>query len=216
MTKINKTAMRISILGAGKIGQAVAQLWVRAGHSICFGARFPEKLTAIVETLGTRASAKSIQKAAAESEIILLAVPYEAVDQLAISVTNELAGKIVLDATNPIAFSPEGRLISALGPHCTAGSRLALLLPKSTVIRAFTHVMDELLVSRGTSQTGFWAMAIAGDVPAAKLLAAGLVRDTGFVPVDIGTLAESEPLDPGGVLFPHMFNEADMRAKLKS
>ena len=59
-------------------------------------------------------------------------------------------------------------------------------------------------------------MAIAGDVPAAKLLAAGLVRDTGFIPVDIGTLAESEPLDLGGVLFPHMFNEADMRARLKS
>jgi 8-hydroxy-5-deazaflavin:NADPH oxidoreductase len=75
--------------------------------------------------------------------------------------------------------------------------------------------MDELLVSRGTSQTGFWAVAIAGDVPAAKLLVAELVRDTGFIPVDIGVLAKSAPLDPGGILFPHMFTEADMRAALK-
>ena len=91
---------------------------------------------------------------------------------------------------------------------------MAQRLPHSLVVRAFSHVMDELLVSRGSSQSGLWAMAIAGDDPVAKQIVGALVRDAGFVPVDIGTLAESLPLDPGGALFPHMFTEADMRAML--
>jgi hypothetical protein len=53
-----------------------------------------------------------------------------------------------------------------------------------------------------------------GDDQAAKQVASKLVCDTGFVPVDIGTLAESSSLDPGGELFPHVYTEADMRAVL--
>jgi 8-hydroxy-5-deazaflavin:NADPH oxidoreductase len=92
---------------------------------------------------------------------------------------------------------------------------MASLLPKSIVVRAFSHIMEELLVSRGTKQPGLFAIAIAGDNAAAKLTVAELVNDAGFAPVDIGTLAESAPLDPGGVLFPHVFTVADMKLALK-
>jgi hypothetical protein len=210
----SKTPRSISILGAGKIGQAVGQLWLRAGHSVCFGVRSPEKLSSLVEALGSQASAKSIEAAAAEGEVVFVAVPYEAVDDVVALSCSQLADKIVIDASNPFALSPEGRIISSLDSGVTAGSRMAQRLPHSLVVRAFSHVMDELLVSRGSSQSGLWAMAIAGDVPVAKQIVGELVRDAGFVPVDIGTLAESLPLDPGGALFPHMFTEADMRAVL--
>jgi predicted dinucleotide-binding enzyme len=72
--------------------------------------------------------------------------------------------------------------------------------------------MDELLWSRGTQQRHFWGMAVAGDAENAKSIVAGLVSDAGFTPIDIGTLDESLPLDPGGVLFPHMFTPADLQA----
>ncbi len=65
--------------------------------------------------------------------------------------------------------------------------------------------MDESLAYRGLRQPGFWAIAVAGDDPEANKIVHDLVRATGFVPVHIGTLAESAPLDPGGVIFPHMF-----------
>ncbi|HAV1886835.1 TPA: hypothetical protein JG939_004422 [Enterobacter hormaechei subsp. xiangfangensis] len=64
------------------------------------------------------------------------------------------------------------------------------------------------------TETGFWAMAIAADHPVAKEIAIQLVKDSGFVPVDLGTLAESFPLDPGGRLFPNMYTEGDLRALL--
>lgn len=86
------------------------------------------------------------REAAASAETVLLAVPYPAVD-----------------ATNPFALSSDGRIVSSLPGDMTAGTRMASLLPGSIVIRAFTHSMEELLVSRGTTQAGLWAMAMAGD-----------------------------------------------------
>lgn len=130
-------------------------------------------------------------------------------------IKNEVKNKIIIDATNPFSLSQEGHVISTLGPNVTAGTYMAKLLPESIVVRAFTHIMDELLVSGGTKQPGLFAIAIAGDDPAAKLIVADLVNDTGFVPVDIGTLSESAPLDRGGKLFPHVFTVADMKLALK-
>jgi predicted dinucleotide-binding enzyme len=213
MTKAKRR--RISILGAGKIGQALATLWLRKGHTICLGSRHPEKLQSEVDYLGMKVSVKTIKEAATESDIILLSVPYCAAKDVITDIKNEVNKKIIIDATNPFGLSPEGHVISTLGPNITAGTYMASLLPNSIVVRAFTHIMDELLVSRGTKQPGLFAIAIAGDNVAAKFSVSELVRDTGFVPVDIGTLSDSAPLDPGGVLFPHLFTVADMKLTLE-
>ena len=209
-----KDRKQISILGAGKIGLALATLWLRAGHSVCLGSRHPEKLQSVLDALGPNLSIKSIKEAAAENDIILLAVPYSAVEDLISEIKNDVNNKMIIDATNPFGFSPEGHVISTLGPTMTEGTYMANLLPQSTVIRAFSHILDELLVSRGTKQPGLFAIAMAGDHPAAKSQVAALIRDTGFVPVDIGSLAESGPLDPGGILFPHLLTAADMQLKM--
>jgi predicted dinucleotide-binding enzyme len=204
---------KLSILGAGKIGRAVGRHWAGAGHEVVFGARAPETLADFVADLGERARAASLADAAREGEVVLLAVPAAAVDELLEQVRPLLAGKVVIDATNPIAVTDEGRIVSPLG-DVPAGVAMAEKLPDSLVVRAFTHVMDELLELRGARQPGRWAMAIAGDDAGAKDLVGALVRDTGFAPVDIGGLADSRQLDPGGVLFVAMFTEADMRARL--
>lgn len=213
---INENKKRISILGAGKIGLALATLWFRAGHSICLGSRHPEKLHSVVDALGLQVNIKNIKAAAADSDMIVFAVPYAAVAELISDIQYEVQNKIIIDATNPFGLSPEGHVISTLGPTITAGTAMAKRLPNSKIVRAFTHIMDELLVSRGTKQPGLFAMAIAGDDPDAKLCVAELVRDAGFAPVDIGALAESAPLDPGGVLFPQVFTVADMKLTLQN
>jgi len=204
---------KLSILGAGKIGRAVTRHWVRAGHDVVLGARSPQALADFVAELGPRARAASLADAAREGEVVLLAVPAAAVDELLEQVRPLLAGKVVLDATNPLAVTDEGRIVSPLG-DVPAGVAMAEKLPDSTVVRAFSHVMDELLELRGARQPGRWAMAIAGDDAAAKELVGELVRETGFTPVDLGGLADSRQLDPGGVLFVAMLTEADMRARL--
>jgi predicted dinucleotide-binding enzyme len=204
-------SIKISILGAGKIGLALATLWVRAGHSVCLGARNPEKLQSMVKAMNLVVSIKTIKEASADGDIIVLAVPYEAVPDLVSQIKNDVMNKIIIDSTNPFGLSPEGHVISTLDAGLTAGTRMSRLLPESHIVRAFTHIMDELLISRGTRQPGLFAVAIAGDHSDAKNQVSALVQEAGFVPVDIGTLAESAPLDPGGILFPHLFTMADMK-----
>ncbi len=122
-----------------------------------------------------------------------------------------MSGKIAIDATNPIGRSEDGRIISLLDPGLTQGRRTAKLLPECTVVRAYTHVLHELLWSRGTRQRMSWGMAAAGDDSEAKAVAAQLVADSGFTAVDIGGLDDSAVLDPGGALFPKMFSPTDLR-----
>jgi predicted dinucleotide-binding enzyme len=214
MASERSRSRRLGVLGSGNVGQAVGRHWVRAGHTVVFGARRPDVLRPLMDELGPAASAASLTDAAREAEVVLLAVPYAALDEMLPPLVADLAGKIVIDATNPVAASPEGRVISGLAPGTSAGVLMARRLPDSRVVRAFTHVMHELLISRGAVQPGLWAIAVAGDDADAKAVAEQLVRDVGFTPVDLGPLAGSERLDPGGPLFPQMFTAADMRARL--
>jgi predicted dinucleotide-binding enzyme len=206
------TSLSIGVLGAGNIGRPIGRHWLLAGHEVTFGSRTPERLTEFVGGLGSAAKATTLTEAADASDILLLSVPYPAWDELLDAVGDQLVGKLIIDATNPMGLSDEGRIISTLDPGITQGRRTAKLLPDSTVVRAFTHVMDELLWSRGTEQRHFWGMAYASDDTAASDIVAQLVSDTGFTPVRLGGLDDSAALDPGGAVFPHMFTPADLRA----
>jgi 8-hydroxy-5-deazaflavin:NADPH oxidoreductase len=210
----NTKTISIGIIGAGKIGSALATLWHQKGYKISMGVRDLAKAQNQLQRLRLPISAKTVKATVAENDIIVLAVPYSAVPEVTAEIKEIAANKIIIDATNPFEISPEGYVISPLGSTITAGSQMATLLPKSKIVRAFSHLMEELLVSRGTTQPGFFAVAIAGDDLDAKTAVSGLVQDAGFTPVDIGTLAESAPLDPGGVLFPKI-TAAEMRLMLK-
>ena len=202
------TARRIAVIGTGKIGQAAGRLWLAAGHQVVFGSRSPEQ-AADIPGVG-RHRIRSQREAAEYGDIVLLAVPGEAVDELLGEIRGELAGKIVIDATNQLAYA-EGRWVSTLEPGLTEGRRLARALPDSRVMRAFSHIPDELLWPRGTEQRLYWAMAVAGDDPAGKAIVTGLVHDAGWTPVDLGGLDESAALDPGGAVFHLFYTETEMR-----
>lgn len=210
MTK-STTSRKIGILGAGNLAQPIGRHWVAAGHTVAFGSRTPERLVPTVEAWGERASATTLAEAADFGDVVLLSVPNRALDELLVALGDRLAGKIVIDATNPIARTEDGRIISTLDPGLTEGRRTAKTLPDSVVIRAFTHVMHELVWSRGTRQPMSWGMALAGDDAEAKTVVAGLIADTGFAPVDIGGLDDSAALEPGGEIFPKMFSPGDLR-----
>lgn len=213
MTQLDQPK-HIGIIGSGKIGIAVGSLLLKAGHKVSFSSRHPESLSTFVESLGPNASVNTVYTVAQESEIIVLSVPYQVLEELIPKISTSIAGKIIIDTTNPMAFSSEGRIISSLGQNQPSGLRLAQMLPSSKIVRAYNHIPNELLY-RGLSQSGIWAMAIAGDDKDAKNTISQLVEDSGFKPVDIGTMEDSLPLDPSGVLFPHLFTKADMLAILK-
>jgi 8-hydroxy-5-deazaflavin:NADPH oxidoreductase len=211
MMERTEAPLRLGVLGAGQVGRAVGGQWARAGHAVLFGSRDPRALEDFTTALG--AEAVPLARAAEDSQVALLAVPYAAVEQVTAAVRSALSGKIVIDATNPMAVSADGRIVSGL-PDGTAGERMASLLPDSVVVRAFSHVIVEALVGRAFAVPLRAGMALAGDDPAAKETVAALVRDAGFDPVDIGGLADSAPLDPGGTLFAGLYTAGDIRARI--
>jgi predicted dinucleotide-binding enzyme len=203
---------RIAVVGFGPIGRALSRAWLDAGHDVVIGNRNPDRLAGdLTQFPGARCTQWT--SAIADCDVVALAVPYPALDDV-VADPARLAGKVVIDPSNPVQLSADGRIVSGLDAPGTVGQALAGRVPEAFVVRAFTHVMHELLATRGQVQPGLWAMAMAGDDVAAKELVAGLVRATGFVPVDLGGLPDSAPLDPGGVLFPNMFTVADMHHRL--
>ncbi|OJF15808.1 NADPH-dependent F420 reductase [Couchioplanes caeruleus] len=204
---------RIAIVGYGPVGRALTALLRDEGHDVIIGSRDPDRLTSGI--VAADVPCMDWRSAVERADVVVLAVPYVAVDDVVADWPTGGAGRIVVDPTNPVALSPDGHIISGLDGNDTVGSRLAKSLRSVIVVRAFTHVMEELLAVRGRRQPGLWAMAIAGDDSRAKATVGDIVKATGFVPVDIGSLAKSAPLDPGGVLFPQMFTVADMKRRLR-
>ncbi|MFJ8083608.1 NADPH-dependent F420 reductase [Streptomyces sp. NPDC096205] len=204
------TPRRLAVIGTGKIGLAAGRLWLAAGHTVVFGSRDPASKAGQIAQYGERAGVATPREAAEAADIVMLAVPGESVDELVDEIEDALAGKIVIDATNQLAYV-DGRWASALPAGLTEGRRMADRLTKSSVARAFSHIPDELLFPRGTEQALYWAMAIAADDADTRRTVSELVRDAGWTPVELGGLDDSAPLDPGGSVFHLFYSENEMR-----
>src|SRR6266498_3374157 len=132
------TAMKIGIVGSGKIGGAVGSRWVKAGHEVLFSSRHPEELKGLVDSLGPRARAGTVKEAIAFGNVVLIAVPYAALPQIGRDNAAALAGKFVLDACNPIA-ARDGEVAKEAMEN-GVGPTSMKYLPGARLVRAFNPV----------------------------------------------------------------------------
>lgn len=204
--------MKIGIIGSGAIGGILGKLWAQAGHEVLFSSRHPEKLSSLVAQAGSHTRAGTVAEAAEFGDVILLAVNYGTLDE-ALRAVDGMDDKIVIDATNPLQRAAHG-IERVIPPGITAGRVMAQHLPKTRIVKAFTTVYAPYLESEAHRQGDLLAIALAGDNKAAKETVVQLIKDAGFLPVDIGTLDESAPLDPGGVLWNSAITEAELRQRL--
>lgn len=205
------TAMKIGIIGSGKLGGAVGARWVRAGHEVLFSSRHPEELKGLVESLGARARAGTVGEAIAFGEVILIAVPYRALPQIGREHASELSGKIVIDACNPIA-SRDGEIAQEAMTNGIGPTSLKYL-PGTRLVRAFNPVgyrNFEGDAPRGGEKIG---MPVAGDDAAAVKIASQLARDAGVEPVVL-PLARAMDFAPGTPLFGKAFPVQELRNRL--
>ncbi|HEU5031059.1 MAG TPA: NAD(P)-binding domain-containing protein [Spirillospora sp.] len=183
--------MRIGVLGAGNMADALATQWARKGHEVLIGARAPEKAVALAGRVGHGAQGGTLRDAAEFGEAVLLAVAHEGVED-ALSQAGPLAGHVLLDCTNPME-PPFERLKTGGGP--SAARRIADLTG-ARVVKAFNTCPDTV-----------WRMAppefggrplgvpLCGDDPDALAVARRLVADIGCVPMDGGGLARAGLLE---------------------
>ncbi len=185
--------MKIAIIGAGNVGKALAGRFVKAGHDVTFGVRNPD------DSKHAGLKQKRLPRdAAATAEVVVLSTPWPATEA-ACRDLGSLAGKTVIDCTNPLAMGPQG-LGLAIGHSISGGEKVAGWCPGAAVFKAFNTtgfgVMSdpERLVRKPV-------MFVAGDDAVKKPAVLKLVADTGFEAIDAGPLSNARLLEPFALLW---------------
>jgi len=189
--------MNIAIVGAGNVGGTLGRRWAAAGHAVIFGVRDPRdaKYATLVSQTGGKAPLGSVAEAAASADAVLLATPWNT-SQAAIAACGDLAGKILIDATNPL--TPD--LALAMGFDDSGGEQVARWAKGARVIKAFNatgaNIMEDPILEGRSA-----AMFVAGDDMSAKAVVLDLAKAIGFEPIDAGPLKMARQLEPMAVLW---------------
>jgi len=170
---------RVGIIGAGRLGQAMARTAVRAGRGVVIAnSRGPESLASVVSALGEGVSAGTPADAA-ETAIVVIAVPWDHVPEAVKGL--RWKERIVIDATNDWAADDlDGR---------TSSEIVAELVPGARVVKAANTLSAEVLASDPRQADGRRVLFISGDDADAKATVAALLEDAGFAVIDLGNLA---------------------------
>ena len=187
--------LKIGIIGSGRIGSTLGELWLKAGHEVMFSSLDLEHDKALAARLGGKARAGTSKEAAAFGEVLLIAVPYAALPQVGRDLGDVVKGKAIIDASNPIV-ARDGE-IATRAREKGAGLASAEMLPGARLVRAFNAIGYSRLPVIAQRQGERIGMPMAGDDANAIAVASRLVRDVGFEPVVVGPLAMGKYLIPG-------------------
>jgi len=185
--------MNITIVGSGNVGRALGNGWKKAGHSVTFAARDPAGAKAA--ELKRDGFLVAPQGDAGKADVIVLAVPWTGIEAT-VRALGDLAGRIVIDATNPLTANLE----LALGFSGSAGETVARLAKGARVVKAF-NTTGANNMANSSYPGGKIMMPVAADDAAAKESVMALAADLGFEPVDAGPLAMSRHLEPLAMLW---------------
>lgn len=184
--------MEIGIIGAGSVGATLGQAFATRGHQVAFGVRHPDapKYRELRHTLDGSVRIGTVADAVAGAELVVLATPWTET-RAAIEAAGGLAGKSVLDATNPLLPNlagldwPGGR---------SGAQQIAAWAPRARVVKAFNTVGFNITADPALTG-GAASLLVAGDDPTGKAQALALAAELGFDPVDAGPLAAAGLLE---------------------
>jgi predicted dinucleotide-binding enzyme len=189
--------VKIGILGTGDVGRALGKAFVALGHKVMMGARAAgnEKALAFVAEAGPNAAQGTFADAARFGEIVVLATLGSANEAaLTQAGVENLAGKLVLDTTNPLDFSQGMPPRLFVGHTDSGGERVQRLLPRSKVVKVWNTV-GHAHMFRPDFPGGPPDMFIAGDDDAAKQQVTTLLGDFGWNTIDSGGIESSRYLE---------------------
>jgi predicted dinucleotide-binding enzyme len=191
--------MRIGILGSGLMGGKLGTIFARAGHEVVFSyARSEQKLKKLAREAKGKALAGTPREAAQYADAVLLAVHWLRFDDV-LRQAGDLSGKVVVTCSLPMN---EENTELVVGLASSGAEELAKKIPKARVVAAFNTVPSEVLfdVYETRRRARRPSLVYCGDDRRGKELAAGLIRDVGFDPVDAGPLRIARYTEPFALL----------------
>ncbi len=200
--------MRVGILGSGLMGGKLGTIFARAGHDVVFSyARSQKKLERLARDAGGRARAGTPGEAAADADVLLLAVHWNRVDDV-LRQAGKVSGKVIVTCSLPMNAANTALVVA----HISSGAEeLAKKVRRAAVVSAFGTVPSEVLFAvfnaRGAGTPP--SMLYCGNDDDAKDVAAGLIRDVGFDPTDAGPLRSARYIEPFTMLIAHLAYEGD-------
>ena len=198
--------MRIGILGSGLMGAKLGTIFARAGHEVVFSyARSEGKLKRLARKARGKAKAGTPREAAQDADAVLLAVPWLRIDDV-LAQAGDLSGKVVITCSMPMNEDDTELAVA----HTSSGpEELTKRIPGARVVAAFGTLPSEVLfpVYAARRKASRPSLAYCGDDRKAKNVAARLIRDAGFDPVDAGPLRIARYLEPFAMLIAQLAYE---------
>jgi predicted dinucleotide-binding enzyme len=192
--------MNITFIGAGQVGGALAQRLAEAGHEVVLAERELGSASA-AKARSSRLSSAPVEEAVRGAELVFLATPFSAVSSVLSPLVDALAGKILVDCTNPVGPG----LSHGLKSERSGSELLQSLVPQARVVKAFTIYGFENLENPEFPAANMKpAMFFCGDDGAAKAKVAELITDCGFEPLDVGGLVQALHLEHMTLLWVRM------------
>ena len=188
--------MDIAVIGAGSVGTALATAWAARGRRVVAGVRKPEDdKHAPLRERGVDIA--SVADAAASAPVVVLATPWP--ETLALVAALDLAGKTVIDTTNPVGFGANGMEVLATGQP-SAGEDVAAAAPDAFVFKTLNQIGANIMdkAALGPARP---LMLVAGDHAERKRAVIGLVAELGFDVRDTGALSMARHLESLAVLW---------------
>jgi 8-hydroxy-5-deazaflavin:NADPH oxidoreductase len=194
--------MNVTIIGSGNMARGIGSRLVAGGNGVRILDRDPEKADALADDLRAQDDAEVAVGSFGdpiEDDVVVLAVPYDAVESIAEQYGPGLSGKVVVDITNPVDWESFDRLVTP--PDSSAAEEIEGLIPEATVVKAFNTTFAGTLVGREVGGQPL-DVFVASDDSDAKEKVAGLIEAGGLRPVDAGPLRRARQLE--GLGFLHM------------
>ena len=191
----------VAIIGTGNIGGTLAAEFAAGGQDFLLAGRDAEAARKIAADLGGHAKAVSVDEAVERADVLVVAVWLDDFEQFIAQYGGRLAGKVIVDPTNPVGPDGQGGYHKVIDDQESSGQILAGLLPAGTrLVKAFGTLSAGSLAAAARREPDRAVLFYAADDDAAGDLAAGLIRAAGFDPVLAGGLDQSIRLEMFGDL----------------
>ena len=189
------SALTVGILGGtGDQGRGLAYRLALVGQRVLIGSRTPSRAASAAAELGHGVEGLGNEEAAAQSDIVIVAVPWEGHGALLESLRETLAGKLVVDCVNPLGFDKNGPYALPVAEG-SAAEQAAALLPGSTVCAAFHHVSAALLTDPAVDRFDLDVLVLGEDRAAVATVRALAGRINGMRGVYAGRLRNAHQVE---------------------